>query len=799
MEADDLLLTAWDLSARLGCSVQLVEAALDHVEDRDLGKAERLLIDGPKEAYDRLGEGAKQIHGDSVFRHPFVQCLLDVARQRVLQVLEDQPAPEEDRWLICVRTYGRAGIRSQQSELFRFLNGLLNPKDAERIEKDLISSGINDLATLKRSLKKKAFGVNKALVKAGFKKLKEGVICKMEEGVKKPLENIEKKLLKKEKGLLELTLRALELALGPKGYQRCLIFVAHSDNAFTSGAYAAALKGTVWADRIIVGVKGADLQVRFIEEASPKGTHIVVMDDNIEELVVEECNDKQVAKNLVEKRLNEKRRVLTSDQFQDPLLGTGLKIMEESSLRQFLRGAGFKMIELTSIEEMLRKVSISTLPELLGILGEKPAESLNKEALNVALKEASLDLLPHRHLRALRGQTERPLPPPQLLAKSTAEKSVFIRTGESELAQLIGRAGQDMVAHKVNLWGVCPSQNHYFLRCNGDAIREKAKKKGIYMDYSKSLGLVYGAFFGFKALHDHRRFTRFGQVKDDVERTLRYWHLDGAVLRFMRYGVEKSFKPGKFHATKGGISANSSEDLHTAEAMEALQGILDEFARPYVRFPKPGERSSCGLVWHAPKRDQSDVCNPEQKENSLGEQSNGADGNCKADDKNEVLSKLEGACPEVEQGAGVGKTGPSRRPLLQKKQKNKKKEQTLERTSQKRPAESESDSLHAKVPKKVKLTQEELKTVRANNAKKAREAKDKNRQEVAAIPQPVHDENTFIDQIVQARSEQLQKEKDSSSVPRGANQLDKAVDWLTQNNGKAGSPAEPQGAQGHKS
>ena len=39
--------------------------------------------------------------------------------------------------------------------------------------------------------------------------------------------------------------------------------------------------------RIVRGVRGADLQVRFIEEAAPLGSHIIVADDNIMQLVVE--------------------------------------------------------------------------------------------------------------------------------------------------------------------------------------------------------------------------------------------------------------------------------------------------------------------------------------------------------------------------------------------------------------------------------------------------------------------------------------------------------------------------------
>ena len=115
---------------------------------------------------------------------------------------------------------------------------------------------------------------------------------------------------------------------------------------------------------------------------------------------------------------------------------------------------------------------------------------------------------------------------------------------------------------------------------------------------SKSLGLIYGAFFGFRVLQDDARYTRYGQVKDDVERTLRYWHADGVVLRFNRYGVEKAQKPGLYFAKKGGISADSSAVKHEAKGKHALHAMIKEFASPYARLALPTEtRHQPGKLW----------------------------------------------------------------------------------------------------------------------------------------------------------------------------------------------------------
>ncbi|CAE8632198.1 unnamed protein product [Polarella glacialis] len=126
----------------------------------------------------------------------------------------------------------------------------------------------------------------------------------------------------------------------------------------------------------------------------------------------------------------------------------------------------------------------------------------------------------------------------------------------SELAELIRMAGRDMDAKEAMVWSVSSTFNHFA-----------------------------------------SRYTRFGQVKDDVERSLRYFHQDKLVLRYKRYAVQKTHKPGVFNAHKGGISAASSAEKHAAEEARAIAGMLEEFAQPYARLPKPGEKAFCGLIF----------------------------------------------------------------------------------------------------------------------------------------------------------------------------------------------------------
>jgi len=377
-------------------------------------EATSLLQAGPGDAYSQPPEPGER-HGDPVFRHPYVQCLLRAAQEKVHEVLQEQTGPVEDAWLICVRTYARSGNV------------------------------------------------------AGWPK-REGI---------------------KRRGLLQMTLRALEQALGPaEAHKRCLIFVSHEDEDFTSGRLDAVLEGTPWQRRIIVGVKGADFQVRFIEEAFPSGAHCVVADDNIEQFVVE----------------------------FSPNLSDG---------------------------------SCRTL-------------DCESDASYVELPEAACG---------------------------------------SELHNLITCAGREMKVCHANTWGLSASFNNYFMHNFGQVLQRRAKKTGVYSDYTKRLGLIYGAFFGIRVRHEAARYTRYGQVKDDVERTLRYWHLDGIILRFGRYAAQKAQKPGKFNAMKGGISAGSSAEGHAAEIERACSSMLKEFASPYARLPLARDgrqgKGHCGLVFHS--------------------------------------------------------------------------------------------------------------------------------------------------------------------------------------------------------
>lgn len=551
-----------------------------------------------------------------MLEHPFVQSLLEAAREQVRDALSRQP--DGDRWLICVRTYGRAGEPLAKAQFGRFLAQNCS-RDAfwlkHRMQPALARGGVDSLDSLKSALEDiPAF--RQKIKKSGIKGVDYTPSGKSLEELKRKLaqkntdaRELENNVTKSagcsirfargsERGVRELTLASLERALGAKeAARRCLVFVSHEDRDVTSGKYAEALKGTPWEHRVVQGIKGAHLQVRFIEEAAPVGTHVVIADDNIDDFFVECTSQETIDKRKKEGFGDEMMRPL-SESFCEPPLEAGWSVVEESPLHRFFRGAfcSFTQVRRAAVTEAVEKVlasrRINDLPKLKAALAEKNKDRNQfKDALN-----AGCGFPRGRIMEKLLAQVGQPLPARNLLA---VRKEAAAQRGP-ELAQLIRRAGQEMQCQGANIWGVNPSKNHYWLHGFGETVRRRAQKTGIFQDFTVRLGLVYGAFFGIRALHEQRRYTRYGQVKDDVERSLRYWHCDGVALRFQRYAAVKDRCQlvGKFHAKKGGISAGSSAERHHAEATRAMTSMLDEFASKYARLAAPGEAASCGLIWH---------------------------------------------------------------------------------------------------------------------------------------------------------------------------------------------------------
>jgi len=133
------------------------------------------------------------------------------------------------------------------------------------------------------------------------------------------------------------------------------------------------------------------------------------------------------------------------------------------------------------------------------------------------------------------------------------------------LADIIERAAEVMDATDMRLWGLSPSAN--FARGS----------HGDMLGYNTSLGLVYGAFFGLKVTHDPQLYSKHGQIKDDVERTVRYFHT-GGIFRFDAFAATKGpQRPGLFKPGGGGISGTMSRLGHEHASRTAIDKLAREF------------------------------------------------------------------------------------------------------------------------------------------------------------------------------------------------------------------------------
>jgi hypothetical protein len=106
----------------------------------------------------------------------------------------------------------------------------------------------------------------------------------------------------------------------------------------------------------------------------------------------------------------------------------------------------------------------------------------------------------------------------------------------------------------ARIWGVYPTSNPMHMR------------NRVYV----GLAYVVAAFFGMRITHDPDVYTRYG-VKEDHERTLRYYVKDGCIVRLDTYGVDTPYFGGT-----GGLHDDGLEARH-ARANLVIDKLIAEF------------------------------------------------------------------------------------------------------------------------------------------------------------------------------------------------------------------------------
>lgn len=133
------------------------------------------------------------------------------------------------------------------------------------------------------------------------------------------------------------------------------------------------------------------------------------------------------------------------------------------------------------------------------------------------------------------------------------------------LLDIIRDAWKKMHALGVYLWSLNVSDNPLFMKTGTITLRN---------------GLCNGFFWGCRVRHDPRLLLRYGDGREDVERSVRHFDLDGAVLRFREFCAKTRCK-----ANRGGLQATMSQLARRAAEDSAAKQLTEEF--PLLLEAKP--------------------------------------------------------------------------------------------------------------------------------------------------------------------------------------------------------------------
>lgn len=141
----------------------------------------------------------------------------------------------------------------------------------------------------------------------------------------------------------------------------------------------------------------------------------------------------------------------------------------------------------------------------------------------------------------------------------------------TSLDELIKHAFSECIKQKAYIWGVYPVYNPFFRKARPEV--------------STGLNYIIGAFYGIINRPTCREIkwtlSQDNPMKEDVERTLKYFLLDGIMLRFNKIGFRT-----KYYGKEGGLG-NFKDRLEPARlASEKLKELYPEYGN--IRTRKNG-------------------------------------------------------------------------------------------------------------------------------------------------------------------------------------------------------------------
>ena len=112
------------------------------------------------------------------------------------------------------------------------------------------------------------------------------------------------------------------------------------------------------------------------------------------------------------------------------------------------------------------------------------------------------------------------------------------------------------------IWGVYPTANSYFMT----------------FFHSTELKFIVGPLFGIINIHDSRLKLTLDE-KEDSERTLQYFSLDGIVIRFNDITIETDY-----YRNQGGMQAeNKDRKKEASKSVAKLHKKYPKLTKPYIR------------------------------------------------------------------------------------------------------------------------------------------------------------------------------------------------------------------------
>lgn len=157
------------------------------------------------------------------------------------------------------------------------------------------------------------------------------------------------------------------------------------------------------------------------------------------------------------------------------------------------------------------------------------------------------------------------LEPNQLKNKEFRKKQFLIPI--INLNKLIHNSFKKCIIQGIYLWGVYPTPNPYFMSFSS----------------TNKLNFIVGPLFGFINRHDKALKLTMNE-KENSERTLQYYSLDGAVLRYNNITIKT-----KFYNNPGGMQAEGKDRKE-----EAKKSVI-KLHKKYPTLTKIYIRKSTGM------------------------------------------------------------------------------------------------------------------------------------------------------------------------------------------------------------